>query len=138
MIVAGGNLFGFELTDLAQFIYEKDENVISLYEEDSNQVLRGGYADMDNMGRVIAFVEKPKAVLYPYSVPNFYIIHHNSISLFKEYIDEGNNADANGNFIPYLLDKSTVYGFIFTEPRYDIGTLESYRSDQKFFEENNN
>lgn len=88
---------------------------------------------MDDLGQVIAFIKKPKEVLYPYSVPTFYIIYHNSISLFKEYIDEGNNADANGNFIPYLLDKTTVYGFIFTEPRYDIGTLESYRAVPKIF-----
>lgn len=41
--------------------------------------------------------------------------------------------DANGNFIPYLLGRSTVYGFVFDEYRYDIGTLESYEQVQNLF-----
>lgn len=137
MIVAGDNLFGFELSDLADFFQEKGTNVISLYEEeDPEQVVRGGNAELDGNNKVTAFIEKPKQVMYPYSVPTFYIIHQDSIGLFKQYIEAGNNADANGNFIPYLLEYSSVYGYVFDEYRYDIGTLESYREVQNIFNKN--
>lgn len=109
MIVADDNLFGFELIDLAEFFKEKGTDVISLYEEENpEQVVRGGNAELDGNNKVTAFIEKPKQVMYPYNVPTFYIIHQDSIGLFKQYIDAGHNADAKGNFIPYLLEHSSV------------------------------
>lgn len=134
MIVAGDNLFGFELTDFVNFYKEKQENIISLYrEEDPVQLIRGGTADIDTEGKVIGFEEKPAEVNYPYSVPTFYIIKQEYVSLFIDYIQAGNNADANGNFIPYLLEHANVYGYVFDEYRYDIGTLESYEAVQEIF-----
>lgn len=134
MIVAGDNLFGFSLGDLVTFYKNYDGNAISIYKEaDSAQLIRGGTADIDNEGRVIGFEEKPEVVSYPYAVPTFYIIQKDDLHLFSAYQEEGNNMDANGNFIPYLLDRSKVYGFVFDEYRYDIGTLESYEQVQKLF-----
>lgn len=136
MVVAGDNLFGFELTDFVDFYKEKQENVISLYKEaDLTQLVRGGTADIDEAGKVTGFEEKPAEVNYPYSVPTFYIIKADHIGLLDTYIKEGNNADANGNFIPYLLNHATVYGYVFDEYRYDIGTLESYEAVQEIFKE---
>lgn len=134
MVVAGDNLFGFELTDFVEFYKEKNDNVISLYKEPyPDQLIRGGTADLNELGEVVGFEEKPPAVNYPYSVPTFYIIKEEYVSLIEDYIQAGNNADANGNFIPYLLDHAKVYGFVFDEYRYDIGTLESYHSVQSMF-----
>ena len=53
--------------------------------------------------------------------------------IFNDYIQAGNNADANGNFIPYLLEYVDVYGYVFDEYRYDIETLESYEAVQEIF-----
>lgn len=97
------------------------------------QLIRGGTADIDAEGKVIGFEEKPAEVNYPYSVPTFYIIKQEYVGLFKDYIQAGNNADANGNFIPYLLEQANVYGYVFNEYRYDIGTLESYEAVQEIF-----
>lgn len=134
MVVAGDNLFGFELTDFVDFYNEKDDNVIALYKEDNpDQLIRGGTAVMNDEGQVIDFEEKPPAVKYPYSVPTFYVIKEEYISLIQDYIQAGNNPDANGNFIPYLLERANVYGFVFDEYRYDIGTLESYEAVQDIF-----
>lgn len=136
MVVAGDNLFGFELTDFVDFYKEKNENVISLYKEENlDQLVRGGTADINGLGKVVGFEEKPETVNYPYSVPTFYIIKEEHIILLDAYIKEGNNADANGNFIPYLLDHANVYGYVFDEYRYDIGTLESYEAVQEIFKE---
>lgn len=137
MVVAGDNLFGFKLTSLANYFEEKQSSVISIYKErNPEQLIRGGTAAIDENQKIIGFEEKPKEVNYPYSVPTFYILKKEDLPLLDQYINEGNDADANGNFIPYLISNSEVYGFIFDEYRYDIGTLESYRKVQKIFELN--
>lgn len=134
LIAAGDNLFGFLLVDSVTFYKEHDGNTISMYKDaEPSQLIRCGTADIDNEGRVIGFEEKPKVVNYPYAVPTFYIIKEDNLHLFSAYQEEGNNMDANGNFIPYLLKHSSVYGFVFDEYRYDIGTLESYEQVQKLF-----
>lgn len=133
-IVAGDNLFGFELMGFVDFYKEKQENIISLYrEEDPVQLIRGGAADIDAESKVIGFEEKPTEVNCPYSVPTFYIIKQDYVSLFIDYIQVGNNAEANGKFIPYLLEHTNVYGYVFDEYRYDIGTLESYEAVKEIF-----
>lgn len=120
MIAAGDNLFGFSLVDLVTFYKAHQGNAISIYkEEDLKQLVRGGTADIDENGKVIGFEEKPAQVNYPYAVPTFYIIQK-----------VGHNMDANGNFIPYLLEHSSVYGFVFNEYRHDIGTLQGYEQVQ--------
>jgi|SRR5699024_8734141 len=134
LIVAGDNLFGFELTDFVDFYNEKQENIISLYcEEDPVQLIRGGTADIDAEGKVIGFKENPAEVNYLYSLPTFYIIMQEYVGLFNDYIQAGNNADANGNFIPYLLKHANVYGYVFDEYRYYMGTWESYEAVQEIF-----
>lgn len=134
MIAAGDNLFGFLLVDLITFYKNHDENAISIYKEaDSAQLIRGGTADIDSEGRVISFEEKPEVVNYPYAVPTFYIIQKEDLHLFSAFQEEGNNRDVNGKFIPYLLDRSKVYGCIFDEYWYCISTLESYEQVQKLF-----
>ncbi|RPA60686.1 nucleotidyltransferase family protein [Aerococcus agrisoli] len=134
MIAAGDNLFGFSLVDLVSFYKAHEGNAISIYKEDDlKQLVRGGTADIDKSGKIIGFEEKPAQVNYPYAVPTFYIIQKEDLILFDAYKNEGHNMDANGNFIPYLLDHSSVYGFVFDEYRYDIGTLESYEQVQKLF-----
>lgn len=135
LIVAGDNLFGFDLNDMVSTFHQRKANVIALYREsDPEQLIRGGTALMDDGAQVIAFEEKPQKPNYPYSVPTFYIIQQKDVHLFGEYLSAGNNPDANGNFIPYLINKSTVYGFEFHEYRYDIGTIESYERAKKLFE----
>lgn len=134
MIAAGDNLFGFLLVDLVSFHKAHEGNAISIYkEENPKQLVRGGTADIDEDGKIIGFEEKPAQVNYPYAVPTFYIIQKEDLPLFGCYQKEGHNMDANGNFIPFLLEYSSVDGFVFDEYRYDIGTLESYEQVQKRF-----
>lgn len=47
--------------------------------------------------------------------------------LIRQYLVAGNNPDAPGNFIPWLIGRKEVYAYRFPGQRYDIGTLENYR-----------
>jgi len=132
MILAGDSLFEFALTDFTHYFNEVKTDVIAAYPEELEQRQRGGSVDINSEGEVVDFKEK---VENPgqYSVPAFYIFKGETLPLLKKYLDEGNNPDAPGHFIPYLIQQKPVHAYIFEGYRYDIGTLDSYERAQKIF-----
>ncbi len=136
MVVAGDNLFDFELTDFATYFERVGTDIITAYpEEDEAQRKRAGIVELDEESRVLSFEEKPKQPKSLFAVPAFYLYQKETLEEFQKYLDAGYNADAPGHFIPYLLEKKPVYAFQFQGQRYDIGTLESYERVQTIFEE---
>lgn len=137
MVLAGDNLFDFELTDYVSFYERMDTNCIATYAEDNmEQLKRNGIAEIDENQKVIGFEEKPAEPKSKYCVPTLYILKEETLPLIKQYLDEGNNPDAPGQVIPYLLQHTEVYAYVFEEKRYDIGTLESYERAQRIFQRN--
>lgn len=47
-----------------------------------------------------------------YCVPTFYILKKETLPLIKQCLDEGNNSDL-GQVIPYLLEHTVVYAYMF-------------------------
>ncbi|GAE95397.1 glucose-1-phosphate thymidylyltransferase [Gracilibacillus boraciitolerans JCM 21714] len=82
---------------------------------------------------VTSFEEKPEAPKSNLAVPPFYIYQKETLPLVKQYLQEGNNPDAPGYFIPWLIQHKQVYAYKFTGFRYDIGTIESYQKVQNLF-----
>lgn len=135
MILAGDNLFDFELTDFAEYFYMVDTDIIATYpEEDEAQLKRAGVIEIDEDSKVLSFEEKPAYPKSKFCVPAFYIYRKETLSEFKNYLADGNNPDAPGHFVPYLLNKKPVHAFQFEGQRYDIGTVESYERVQEIFE----
>lgn len=143
MVLAGDNLFEFELTDLVSFFFEKEQNVITTHElQDVEALKRTGVIQMNQDNLVTVFVEKP---LYPASnlgVPPFYIYTRETVTKWiKKYISETTQEtnemnpklDAPGNLIPYLIENSKVYAYQFYGKRYDIGDFESYCKVKEVF-----
>jgi glucose-1-phosphate thymidylyltransferase len=94
---------------------------------------RTGVIEVDGCMKVISFEEKPKEPRTNLAVPPFYLYRMETVPLIKVYLDEGNNPDAPGNFIPWLIRRKGVYAYKFSGMGYDIGTLESYRKVQELF-----
>lgn len=136
MILAGDNLFEFSLAEFVKFSKDIETDAIAMYEEDNMaQLHRSGVAEVEkDTRRIIGFEEKPEAPKSNLSVPVFYVLKSQTLPLIKQYLNDGLNPDAPGNFIPYLLQHKDTYAFIFDGKRYDIGTLESYENVQKIFE----
>lgn len=88
---------------------------------------------MAPVGKVLSFEEKPEEPKSDVTVPAFYIYKKETLPLFKKYLDEGNNPDAPGHFVPWLINKKTVHAWILPGKRYDIGTLDSYKRVQEIF-----
>lgn len=136
LIIAGDNLFDFELNDFANFFENVNFDCITTYRETNPSILRrAGVIEVDNNSKVLSFEEKPENPKSNYAVPAFYLYQSATLPLLKKYLNEGNNPDAPGHFIPFLLRHKDVYAYKFEGRRYDIGTIESYEEVQKIFKD---
>ncbi len=134
MVLAGDNLFDFELTDFVSFFKEKKTDLITSHIiNDIERLKRTGVALIDDQFRLIEFEEKPNYPKTNFAVPPFYIYKRETLGLIKRFIDEGNNGDAPGMLLGWLLHQTPIHVFLFQGERYDIGTVESYNLVQKIF-----
>jgi glucose-1-phosphate thymidylyltransferase len=135
MVLAGDNIFDFALSDFAAFFRLKGRDCLSAHElDDVGQLRRTGVIEVDGEWNVLSFEEKPKEPKTRLAVPPFYIYRRDTLPLFDAYLEEGHNADAPGNFIPWLLKNKPVSAFFFSGRRYDIGSLETYEALRKAFD----
>lgn len=134
MILAGDNLFDFELTDYVEYFNQVGTDCITAYmEENMNQLKRAGVVELDERGKVLSFEEKPQEPKSNYAVPAFYLYKKETLPLFAQYLTDGNNPDAPGHFVPWLIQQKEVHAYAFPGKCYDIGTLESYQTVQEIF-----
>lgn len=134
-VLASDNIFDFELTDMMDLYRAKDADVISAhYIEDLTTLQSMGVVELGNDNQVVGFVEKPKEPKSHYGAPPFYIYRKETLPLIDRYLEEGNNPDAPGHFIPWLITKTAVYAYTFDVMTIDIGTPKSYYEAQKLFE----
>ncbi|NLY74743.1 MAG: nucleotidyltransferase family protein [Firmicutes bacterium] len=136
LVMAGDNLFDFEITAMVDYYWEKGTDIITTHEiNDIDRLRRTGVIQIDAHGKVLDFEEKPVSPKSNLAVPPFYIYQKDTaVNLIKEYLDGGNNPDAPGNFIPWLIKRRPVHAFRFEGERYDIGALESYYQVKDLFE----
>ncbi|MCH5186529.1 MAG: nucleotidyltransferase family protein [Oscillospiraceae bacterium] len=135
LVMASDNIFDFSLNDFVKLYREKNSDTICVNRVDNTEELRTmGVAELDGEFRVVGFEEKPKEPKTNIGVSPFYLYKRETVPMIKEYLDEGNNKDAPGNFIPWLINKKPVYAFITEGMRIDIGTPDSYKEAQRLFE----
>src|SRR5699024_5468346 len=91
MVLAGDNLFDFELVDFVRFYKEKAADCITVHKlEDVDEMKRTGIAEVSGEGLVLSFEEKPQKPKSNLAVPPFYLYQRDTIPLIKQYLDEGN------------------------------------------------
>jgi len=134
MVLAGDNLFDFSLADFAAFQASVNADCITAHREERLAALqKTGVAELDEDGGVLSFEEKPAKPKSNFAVPPFYLYKKETLPLIHTFIKEGNNPDAPGQFIGWLVQKKPVYAFRFSGKRHDIGSLESYEEAQRLF-----
>ncbi|MDR1179880.1 MAG: response regulator [Spirochaetales bacterium] len=135
MVLAGDNLFDFELSSFAAFFHSNGHDCVATHKlDDIDHLRRTGVIEVDKEWNVLSFEEKPAEPKTSFAVPPFYIYRRDTLPLFDAYLEEGQNADAPGNFIPWLIKKKPVSAFFFTGRRYDVGSLETYETIRKTFD----
>lgn len=127
LVMASDNIFGFSLNDFVADYREKGADMICAHIIENKKELHSmGVVELDNNGKVISFEEKPENPKSDLGVPPFYLYKKETLPKISEYLQEGNNTDAPGHFVPWLIGRSDVYAYVFDATRIDIGTPESY------------
>ncbi|WP_435067118.1 sugar phosphate nucleotidyltransferase [Haloplanus sp. C73] len=126
VVVAGDNLISFDVSEFVDFFEAKGTPALAAYDVGSKERARSyGLVDLDG-DRVVDFQEKPddpKSTLVSIAC---YAFPAETLSLFEEYLDAGENPDEPGWFIQWIQSRRPVHAFTFDGAWFDIGTPESY------------
>ena len=127
LVMASDNIFDFSLNDFVDMYREKKCDMICAHKiENHDELPSMGVVELDSVGKVIGFEEKPQNPKSDLGVPPFYLYRKDTLQMIDTYLKEGNNPDAPGHFIPWLITRADVYAYVFDAVRIDIGTPESY------------
>ena len=133
-VLASDNAFTFLLNDMVDLFKTSGCDTISAhYIEDKNVLKSMGVLKLDENSFVTEFEEKPENPQSNYGAPPFYIYRRQTLDLIEQYLEEGNNPDAPGHFIPWLIGQTKVKAYTFDDMIIDIGTPQSYEEAKKVF-----
>ncbi len=128
MVIAGDNYFTYQLNDYYNYFKSQDKDCICVKTiEDYEDRKRYAIALLDENSKVIDLEEKPKEPKSDLAAFATYIYKKDTVPLFKEYLDSGNNKDAPGFFVQWLYKIKPVHAYRMNGDCFDIGTPESYR-----------
>lgn len=131
MVLVSDNYFTFSLKDFYNYYKEKNTDCILVTEFTDLEYLgkHFGVVYVDNNERVLNMVEKPGGIpasnIGAYAT---YIYKKETVKLIKQYLNEGNNKDAPGNFPSWLCSRKPIHAYSFKGKCYDIGTIDVYNS----------
>ena len=125
LVIAGDNLFGFDISEFIDHFKEYDDPTLAAYDVgDLEKAKSYGLIQVEG-DEIVDFREKPddpKSTLVSIAC---YAFPADAIR-FDEYLSGDNNPDEPGWFIQWLVDQGTVRPFSFDGVWYDIGTADSY------------
>ena len=133
LVVAGDNLFSFDLSEFVQF-YRAHGTSIAVHDVKNRELIkRYSEVRLNSEWRVVDFVEKPTNPQGTLAAICLYLFPQTGLTMVHRYLEEGNNPDQPGRFIQWLHKRAEVFGWVFTEGWHDIGDLEAYeRANREF------
>jgi glucose-1-phosphate thymidylyltransferase len=129
LVIAGDNLFDYDLQDLADFWRAKaadgPASAVAVRDVgDLRLAAQYGVVDVDGDDRIVSFVEKPADPHSTLCATATYLYHREHLPLITRYIEDGNPPDQSGSFAEWLQAREPVYAFWFTGAWLDIGDRE--------------
>jgi glucose-1-phosphate thymidylyltransferase len=136
LVIGGDNLFDFRLDAFVDFARQKSPSVsIGLFDiKHKEEATKFGVVAIDAKGGVASFEEKPAQPKTSLIAMCVYYFPQETLGLVAQYLRETNKPDKAGDYIRWLVEKNSVFGYQFQGKWYDIGSLESYHEAQKQFE----
>lgn len=132
MVIAADNILEFSLKGFVDFFKEKGTSVIMCHHEpELKKLQRTGVIAVDGDMKVLEMQEKPEVPVSNWAVPPFYIYSKSDLPLIKNCLENGCGFDAPGNLAHYLADASTLHAWPMPAPRFDIGSMDSYKEAQQ-------
>jgi glucose-1-phosphate thymidylyltransferase len=137
LVVAGDNLFDFDLCKFTDFARAMQDGVsVALYDVGNKELAKNyGIVKLDDDQRVVDFEEKPKEPKSTLASTGLYYFPKNKLSFIEKYVTMQNKLDAPGYYIGWLSKADKVYGLKFLGDWYDIGSVESYKKADREYTE---
>ncbi|MBU0614676.1 MAG: nucleotidyltransferase family protein [Nanoarchaeota archaeon] len=133
LLVAGDNLFEFDLSEMFDQFSSKDKSTVALYDvKDKELAKKYGIVEIDENGKMIDFVEKPEEPRSTLASTGIYFLPKHIIPKLKEFLITG-LSDKIGSFLEWLHLREDVYGYATEKAWYDIGSLEQLEEAKENF-----
>ena len=131
LVIAGDNLFGFSLTEFVDFFRQKRCSIVAFHDLQDKEKVRKRYGVGRLAGtKVVGFEEKPAEPLSALAATACYIFHKRDLPCIGELLRQ-EKADSPGHLVRWLVEKSEVHGFVFSEHWFDIGDFASLEEAEK-------
>ncbi len=129
LVIAGDNLFDFSLLGLFDFFSEKKASVVALHDLKDKVRVAGkfGVAELGEDLRIVDFEEKPSSPKSSLASTACYFFTKQDLEMLEQCISEHKTPDNLGDFVKWLAKKRPVYGFVFEERWFDIGSHEQLK-----------
>ena len=126
LIVAGDNLFDFDLGQLVSFWREKgDGSAVGVHDVGDLELMRRySMVELDEDDRITYLVEKPEQATTTLAGIAVYLYRADHAALIADYLAEGHSPDQPGRFVVWLYPRVPVYGYRFPGEWLDIGDRE--------------
>lgn len=126
LIIAGDNLFEFDLAPFVQFAKSRGCTIGLVDLGSVEEVSKYGAVTLGKDDRITSFEEKPPIPATSLISVGVYYFPKEHLGLFAEYMKSAHKKDAPGYFIEWLLNRQHVFGYVFKGMWFDIGDIESY------------
>jgi len=127
LIIAGDNLFEFDLFDFVNYGRKNGITVGVKRVEDINLIKKYSQVILDDRNRIIYFEEKPEHPKTKNAAICIYYFPKGTLKKYlEEYLGEKKNPDQAGLFMQYLHQKVDVYGYVFSDMWFDIGDINQF------------
>jgi len=126
LVVAGDNLFEFDLGEFVSFWRSKEDgSALGVHDVGDLELMRH-YAMVELTGddRIALLVEKPEEPTSTLAGIAVYLFRADHAALVHTYLDDGNSPDQPGRFVVWLYPRVPVYGYRFPGDWLDIGDRE--------------
>ncbi len=130
LVIAGDNLFGFDLKQQYDYFKQQKASVVALCDLKDKSKVAGlfGVVELDSKNRIIGFEEKPLRPKTTLASTACYFLKDADLEELKLLMKTGQKPDNLGDFIRHLSARKPVYGWVFDDAWYDIGSHESYNA----------
>ncbi len=137
LVLAGDNLFDFDLGEMVAEFDKKAENMIGVLEfEDESKLSKYGIVEVDQNNRLVDFMEKPENPPTNLVAMGIYLFPGDNLGLLDDYLESGGNPDEPGWYVTWLVENHRVYAYPFEGLWFDIGDKDSLNKADRYLQSN--
>ena len=138
LLIAGDNYFEFSLKKLYDIASSKKSSAVALkdFKDASKIAKKFGVAEIDGSGKITGFQEKPEQPKTTLASTGCYLLTSDAVKMIIDFSKQHKVPDNLGETIAWLAEQGSVYGVVFDELWYDIGSIDQYEELQQHLASN--